>query len=720
MKKIIAVLLLLFVSPHFLTVCAQQNRQSQKQEQCATMPRLEAKFKRNPAFKEKFDRQLETFNKEMARRQRGVDTRLNGKEAATYTIPVVFHIVLSNQSTVTDAQILAQLDILNKTYAGTNPDTVQIPGYFKPLFGSSTIQFCLAQQTPDGEPTDGIERTVTTTSSFSPGNDFVKHAVTGGADIWDGDRYFNVWVCVLSGNILGYATFPDDGVPDEQGVVLDFQTLPGGPLNNYNGGKTLTHETGHYFNLFHIWGDDDGACTGTDFIEDTPNQAGPSSGCRTGIVTDNCTPNGDGIMYQNFMDYSYDQCLLLFTTEQVDRMETALLTFRPSLTVSNACAPPVLVPLDAQLKSIIAPEQRICKDNFTPVVTVRNLGMQTLTSLVISAVIDNGTPVNYNWAGTLTSLATTTITLNSTTVIEGNHNLKIFVSSPNGGVDGKSSNDTLSAPVQYFAPVAKVTEGFEGTTFPPLGWDILNPDNLITWQRYTGIAKTGNASVGINNFNYALNDQKDYLRLPEVNFVNIDSAFFYFQVAANTYTPYNTENNTWDTLEVLVSQDCGLTYNSLYKKWGASLVTASQETTDEFIPKANEWRRDSLNLTPYINQGQIMLAFRNTTEFENNIYLDDINIRTVTINPNLKAKGYLITPNPAKNRISVQFYPNPTDLKGLEIYNTLGQKLDAITVASGGGAVAYNFDISRYAFGTYYVRVVFANRVIVDKIIKAQ
>ena len=110
----------------------------------------------------------------------------------------------------------------------------------------------MAQRTPTGEPTNGIERTTTTTAAFSPANDFVKHAVTGGANIWNGDNYYNVWICVLSDNILGYATFPNDGQPLDQGVVLDYRSLPGSTLNNYNGGKTLTHETGHYFNLFHF------------------------------------------------------------------------------------------------------------------------------------------------------------------------------------------------------------------------------------------------------------------------------------------------------------------------------------------------------------------------------------------------------------------------------------------------------------------------------------
>ena len=721
MKNIIALFFLLLVTAHFSRLSAQQNRQALKQEQCATMTRLEAKFKRNPALKAAFKQQLETFNKKMNRqsaKELGVDSISNIN--TTYTIPVVFHVVLSNQAKVTDAQILAQLDILNKTYAGTYPDTAAIPAYFKPLFGKSNIQFCLAQRTPNDEPTTGIERIITAATSFSPVNDFVKHTVTGGADIWNGDNYYNVWICVLSDNILGYGTFPNTGQPDEQGAVIHFQSLRGSSLNNYNGGKTLTHETGHYFNLFHTWGDDNGACTGTDYIDDTPNQGGPSSACHTGIVTDNCTTDGNGILYQDYMDYTYDQCLLLFTTEQVQRMESALLTYRLSLTVSNACTPAVLQPLDAQLKSIIAPGQRVCKNSFIPVVTVKNLGLQTLTSFIVSTVIDNGAPVNYNWSGTLASLATTTITLTSATITQGNHSIKIFTSSPNGGTDGKNSNDTLNAPVQYFDAVTAVSEGFEGTVFPPAGWDIVNPDNLITWERVTGVGKTGTSSVGINNFNYAINDQKDYLRLPEVNFANVDSAFFYFQVAANTFTSVSTANNTWDTLEVVLSKDCGLTYTSLYKKWGASLVTTTPETTQAFIPKSNEWRRDSINLTPYINEGNIMLAFKNTTEFENNIYLDDINIRTITINPNLKKAGYLITPNPASDHINIQFYPNPTNLKGIELFNMLGQKIDEITVTSGGGAVAYRFNISRYPQGTYNVRVVFADRVIISKVIKLQ
>ena len=113
-----------------------------------------------------------------------------------------------------------------------------------------------------------------------------------------------------------------------------------------------------------------------------------------------------------------------------------------------------------------------------------------------------------------------------------------------------------------------------------------------------------------------------------------------------------------------------------------------------------------------------MLAFRNTTEYGNNIYLDDINIKTQVINPNLKAAGFLVTPNPASNNITVQFYPNPVKLQGIELYNMLGQKMAQIIIPSGQGGAAYNFNMSRYAAGTYVLRAVFSDKVLTKKIIK--
>ncbi|MCW3118621.1 MAG: hypothetical protein JWM28_2703, partial [Chitinophagaceae bacterium] len=583
----------------------------------------------------------------------------------------------------------------------------------------SKINFCLAQRTPDDVPTTGIVRSVTTKTSFSnTDNESVKHAALGGVDAWDVDRYLNVWVCDMSNDLLGYGTFPDAGPSNEQGAVIDFACIPGGSLTGYNGGKTLTHEIGHYFNLYHIWGDDNGACTGTDYVDDTPNQANSTSSCPTGVQTDACSTVAPGFLYEDYMDYTGDNCLVMFTVEQVARMEAALNLYRPSLLTSNGCVPVNLQNYDAQPRFINNPPQRICDAAFTPAVTIFNKGSVTLTSLTINATIDNGAVATTNWTGSLASLSSSVVTLTSMTMPVGNHILTVYTNNPNGTPDQNTSNDTLTTSIMYFPPVdPPLSESFEGPTFPPDGWDIVNEDKLLTWQKITGYAKTGNHSVYKDNIHDNLVGQRDYLRLPTINLGTADSAFISFQVAAAVYSDPATTGNPFDTLQVLVSKDCGQTYTSIYKKWGADLITRQGATTNEFFPTSNEWRKDSIDISAYLSQGNILLAFQNTTEYENNIFLDDINVRTVTVNPNLKMKGYLVTPNPTNGQVTIQFYPQPVDLKGIVIFSSLGQKVAETSIATGQANNYYTYDLSRDAPGVYIIRAFFTDRTITKKIV---
>ncbi len=700
-----------------LSIHAQQN-QGKAPEKCASMTALELKFAREPQLKVKFEQARIQFKKTVKDRALRSAADSSGGNRTTYSIPIVFHIVLTNPDVVTDKQIQAQLDTLNKDFSGSNGDSTKIPSFFKPLFGKSGIQFCLAQQTPDAQVTSGIERIKTTKTLFDAQSEDVKHASRGGADSWDNTAYYNVWITSLSGGILGYATFPEMSVPEEQGVEIDYRSLPGGSLTAYNGGKTLTHETGHYFNLFHVWGDDGGACTGSDDVDDTPNQADATNTCYSGIKTDACTPDGNGIMYENYMDYSFDPCLVMFTTDQVERMESALIAYRSSLLQSKACTPPIIRNYDARLSSVDQPSQRLCSGSFTPAVTIKNRGSQVLTSLKISSRIDNGSISDYNWSGSLSFLAATSVLLNNLTVAPGIHTLTIYVSDPDNKADEDVTNDTLSETIQFYNPVAAVSESFEGDVFPPTAWDIVNPDYNMTWKRVTGTAKTGNASVMMENFNYNAVGENDDLRMPGITLQGVDSAFLSFQVAAAVYTDPSTANNTWDTLQVLASTDCGQTYTSLYKKYGGSLITRQAATTTFFTPTTTEWRKDSINLSNYVGQGNVLLTFRNTNGYENNIYLDDINMRTVTINPNLKREGFLVTPNPTSGAVTVQFYPQPANLRALQVYTITGQKIYEMNIATGQANNYYRFNISRYASGTYIVRAVFTDKVITKKIMK--
>jgi len=686
------------------------------QDRCGTMELLEQKFKTDPALKLRFSARETQFQDRVRQR---IASQKSSKTNAVVTVPVVFHIVLRNQSTVTDAQIMAQLDTINKDYAGLNAGSARIPSYFKSLFGQSGIQFCLAQRTPNDEPTTGIVRYNTTQTSFDFTNNFVKHPAMGGADSWDTNSYLNIWVCSLENGTLGYATFPNDGAEDEQGVVIAYNSLPGGNATGFNGGKTLTHEIGHYFNLHHIWGDDGGSCSGTDFVSDTPNQGNSTTSCRTGVVTDNCTPSAPGIMYQNFMDYTPDNCLLMFTVEQVTRMETAFLTYRSLLNESKGCLPLNLKRKDASVKQITNPEQRLCSNTFTPAILLRNRGSETLTSVTINASIDNGPATSYRWTGSLKSYAELTVTLPPMTTTEGNHVLTITTLNPNGSEDEDTSNDTQSFDFMYYLPISPpITEGFEGT-FPATAWDIVNPDGGQTWEKTNVAAKTGSGAARMRNFDYLSIGQKDYLRTPTVNIAGVDSAFVSFQVAAATYTNPANSGNTWDTLQVLVSTDCGLTYTSIYKKWGPNLVTRTAATRTAFTPAAGEWRKEELDISEFISQGDVLVAFMNINGNENDIYLDDINIRTVTVNPNLKEAGFLVTPNPTSGAVSVQFYPHPVGLRSIGIYNISGQKVAELTLPDDGVPTnIFNFNLQNYAAGMYIVKAVFNDKTLTKKIVK--
>jgi hypothetical protein len=266
------------------------------------------------------------------------------------TIPVVVHIVHNtDEQNISDAQIASQIDVLNRDFGMKNTDAAQTPAPFKPFVANPLIEFQLATADPDGNPTNGITRTRTTVAGFPP-DDSVKSAATGGADAWPTDRYLNIWVCDLGSGLLGYAQFP--GMPPEtDGVVILYSAFGtiGTATAPFNLGRTATHEIGHWLNLFHIWGDDDGPgedpCSGDDGIFDTPGQGTRSTGMPTfPQISCGNGPNGD--MFMNYMDYTDDAGMFMFTHGQVSRMHAALDHDRPSIGVGGPVVPqPQVIPV---------------------------------------------------------------------------------------------------------------------------------------------------------------------------------------------------------------------------------------------------------------------------------------------------------------------------------------------------------------------------------------
>ena len=315
---------------------------TQLSKQCGAMLVLEQAFEENSSLITKFRNQTVDFQRSVEKQMAGLP--FSDLPGGAIYVPIVFHIVLTDPNIITDAQVQAQLDVLNNDFGGNNSDSVMLPPAFKPLFGKSQIQFKLAKRTPDNEPTNGIVRTVTTTPLYGTLDKSLKYSRLGGDDSWDSNRYFNVWITNLAGGyILGYSTFPGTSPAAEEGVVIHYTTLPADSLTKFNRGRTLTHEAGHFFYLYHIWGDENG-CTGTDFVDDTPNQGSLTGGCPGGvIVTDGCSPFTPGVLYENYMDYTDDACMCLFTKGQDARMETALTTFRPGFLTSNGAEPVTVI-----------------------------------------------------------------------------------------------------------------------------------------------------------------------------------------------------------------------------------------------------------------------------------------------------------------------------------------------------------------------------------------
>jgi hypothetical protein len=271
------------------------------------------------------------------------------KKRILVTIPVVFHVLYNTAAqNISDAQCLAQLDQLNLDFARLNTDAANTPAPFAALCATSDVQFCIAQRDPQNNPTTGINHIATSVSSFSTNNN-IKFSASGGADAWPAGQYLNIWVGNLGGGLLGYAQFPG-GSANTDGVVVGSNTvgsmLMPGTSAQYGLGRTATHEVGHWLNLFHIWGDDGGACTGSDQVTDTPNSEDANYGCPTYPLLDACATTAPGSMFMNYMDYVDDNCMNSFTIGQGARMQAlfAVGGFRASLLTSQGCLPIIINP----------------------------------------------------------------------------------------------------------------------------------------------------------------------------------------------------------------------------------------------------------------------------------------------------------------------------------------------------------------------------------------
>lgn len=380
--------------------------------------------------------------------------------------------------------------------------------------------------------------------------------------------------------------------------------------------------------------------------------------------------------------------------------------------------PATLINNDASILNISAPlvenyetkfyntKFDICGNTITPGVIVENSGSNTITSLTIKYVIDNGTVNSYSWTGSLAAGSTTSVTLPSLTVGAGNHKLSVYTSNPNGSTDNNAINDKKEGSFRIFDPVVTlpISEGFSTSAFPPSNWSYVayNKNNPMSRIASVGGFGAGGGALKMDNFSGAedITGQKDYLITPRINMSSAATGTkLSFSVA---YAQYNS--GSADQLDVSVSTDCGNTWTSLYNKSGSMLSTASA-TTSSFTPAASDWRKETISLDAYNGQPSVQIMFTAISNYGNNVYIDDIDIKNTTgVEDAFLNSGVSVYPNPTPGNISVIL----RGAKGAEIsiYNMLGE-LVIEKKQAGGNEV--NIDLSQCASGFYLVRIVSDN-----------
>ncbi len=331
MKKIILPILILLAAVAILS--------AQNPQRCGFDELLEDRKERFPELVRKTN-EIEDFTQNWITQNA---FKANAREGEIITIPVVVHVVYTKEEeNISDLLIQSQIEVINEDFRMMNNNVQSIPEEFKSITADTEIEFCLASLSPDGLPSTGITRTKTdveciadifTVKDGPKPRLFYDHL--GGKDAWDTDSYLNIWAADYCGTVLGIATSPPVLTPEEDGVVINYKyfgnNCESASSYPYHLGRTATHEIGHYLNLFHPWSDCDSP--EGDFVEDTPWQEEPYEGCPS-HPQNSCNSND---LFMNFMNYTDDACMSMFTNGQKMRMLATLDGPRKGLKESTGC-----------------------------------------------------------------------------------------------------------------------------------------------------------------------------------------------------------------------------------------------------------------------------------------------------------------------------------------------------------------------------------------------
>lgn len=607
------------------------NNSHQHDEKCASVFLEKRQEKELGIFgtREYFESWIQDMQSELSR----LEKSSRKTDEAIRRIPVVVHVIHSGTSigigaNIPDEQVFSQIEILNQDFRRLNADTVNTPEEFLDVAADARIEFVLARRDPDGMPTTGINRVEGPREVYPLGfGAFISQLAS-----WPPEDYLNIWVIPMQAPNIGYATFPISNeleglnfpptTRQTDGVTIDYRYFGrGGNALASGSGRTATHEVGHFFGLRHIWGDS-GDCNIDDFVADTPAQQSFTSNC-TATPRFSC---GSRDMIENFMDYSPDNCMNIFTQGQVDRMNVVL-QFSPrrnSLLFSHALGDPDLLENDVSIEKILDPETYVCSPEVVPRILITNMGSNTIQELEAVIKLNNIVIETKLFPTALGVGKNQILSFNPISIPAGNGNIfEVEVITVNGSIDPFPYNNYRNSFPRHIehisVPYTYLPSDFDN-------WDIQNPDNFITWEQiFLPIDGTSESLIYLNGFNYNVQGEVDYFISPSFDLTNVEQAQLSFNMA---YSPFNNELYQ-ETLIVAVSLDCGNTFeiaDYLYTKRYESLQTLPPRFSGFTPTSNNQFRRELVNFSAYSGQSNVRVAFISSNGFGNNIYLKDIAI----------------------------------------------------------------------------------------------
>lgn len=692
-----------------LAISTKVNSQSSSQNGwCYTDQYMQEKYDKNPSLLLQ-NEQLESY---ILNNKGAIKASMKSKKAATFIIPVVWHVVTHNgQGNVSKADIDDQMLRLNEDFQRLNSDTSNTRALFAPYAADIDVEFRLAHKDPNGNCTEGIVRVESPLAKNA--SDAVKSV-----SYWDSKKYFNIWtVLTMAGDnppsiILGYAQFPSSGINSTYGVVMRY---------NYIGRnhRTLTHELGHCFGLYHTFQSGCGSnCSSTgDRCCDTPPASYSTQGCNTTQNTCSNDAIGPDPFNANVVDQienymSYDACQNMFSLDQKARMYYYLNLTSTSTGLKQLSDPtnltftgtndPYTAPDCPPIADFTYDKKYICEGS-----TV-NYTDQSY----------NAIPTNWNWTfngGTpsTSGVANPSITYNTAGTYSTTNQPSTTAGSGNITKTNIITVSTLTA--DYSGPLI---DGFENTSQFNNDWRIENLESgTQTWEINSSAATTGNQSVRIRNF-FADSGQVDELISPSYDISVLSNKTMTFKQA---FAKRNSSNI--DKLFVYYSINCGETWLLKTPIPHATLVTAPVHGS-VFVPTSSEWALRTIDLTSLASETNVRFKFQFTCGDGNDIYIDDINIGGAAVG----------IENNFSNIASFSVYPNPTnanakisfnllqDVKNLSIIvkNALGQNVTNIINGQAFNKGKYTLNIDeniQLSKGIYFIEFNADNNIKTQKLI---